>query len=68
MAKIVKRLDTGATLRTIAVGETLDIPFRDISPNSIVGAVRRTNTRMGIEMYKAELHFKEFKTSVTRIA
>lgn len=67
MASIVKRLDTGATLRSLAVGETLDIPFRECHPNSIVSAVWRTNKAKLKDVYKAEIRYKEFKTVITRL-
>ena len=54
-------------MRSLAVGETLDIPFRECHPNSIVSAVWRTNKAKLKDVYKAEIRYKEFKTVITRL-
>lgn len=66
MAEIIKRINVGGSLRTMAVGETLTFPFNGVTPNTVhsnVNAIRRTLGRD----FNVKTSFLESKTTVTRI-
>lgn len=67
MAKIVRVVNTNETLRSMEVGETVVLPFKDVAPVTVranVSGLRKT-TSMDFKIRQSS---KESKSFVTRIA
>lgn len=67
MAKIVRIINTNETLRSLEVGETVVLPFKDVHPNTVRANVSGLRKKSGMD-FKVRQLVKEGKTTVTRIA
>lgn len=66
MAKIIKVVNTNETLRNMRVGETVVLPFKDVSPVTVRANVSGLRKRESMD-FKITQSTKECKSTVTRI-
>lgn len=66
MAKIIRVVNTNETLRNMSVGETLVLPFKDVSPVTVRANVSGLRKHESLD-FKVVQSTKDGKTIVTRI-
>jgi len=66
MAKIIRVVNTNETLRNMRVGDTVVLPFKDVSPVTVRAnvSIMRKNESMDFKVVQSS---KECKSTVTRI-
>lgn len=66
MAKIIRVVNTNETLRNMRVGESLVLPFKDVSPVTVRANASRLRKHESLD-FKVVQSTKDSKSTVTRI-